>query len=668
MNDQQPHKSQVNTSAGDAFSPQGSHGSTESSPQTCIPAPAKPVLQVSKLDKCYFVLPQEGKAAKLFVDRKLPLPQVQVVHNEEFTSEYFVALHKLVAAPGPSWPAGTPNYMGARIPLQHTGLKMERWRYHLIGYDDSKKDILQLAEYGFPLGLANDPSPTLVSSLSNHGSAYNFYPWWDEFLAKGVENCDLVGGFGSSPFPEAHISPLMTAVKKPSSRRCVFDATYGDSSLNNSTPTELYIGQPMEFAFPRIEDFRQLILKCGRGCWIWKRHTARYFLQLPLDPVEFPLVSFIWRMELFFFIKLMFGLRNSGYQAQRLSEAIAWIHQRLGLETDLEELFNSLVYVDDFGGCEETEARAIQSSKALHDLLEDLGLEESLKREHPPSTSMPFLGVNFDTVRLEMSIPAEKLEEVREEVSLWENKTKATKKTLQQFLGKLFWVSRCVKFSRPFMGRLLGQLKSMHRLPYNKKVALSDPCKLDIKWWARFLRRFNGVEMMINDDPILLTLEELAEVGAHVNCGDAQMMGGGSYYGDEYWSRPFPRWLQDPQIFIHLKEFWIVLVSAWIWGEKWRGKLVYIFSDNDAVIESLEKEKPKDTKMQELLREFLYVVCVKGFTPAFRKIGSKPNHEADFMSRVHNHYDIQDYARKHNLPLRNRVEAPDNLFELHSNW
>ena len=116
MNDQQPHKSQVNTSAGDAFSPQGSHGSTESSPQTCIPAPAKPVLQVSKLDKCYFVLPQEGKAAKLFVDRKLPLPQVKVVHNEVFTSEYFVALHKLVAAPGPSWPAGTPNYMGARIP------------------------------------------------------------------------------------------------------------------------------------------------------------------------------------------------------------------------------------------------------------------------------------------------------------------------------------------------------------------------------------------------------------------------------------------------------------------------------------------------------------------------------------------------------------------------
>ena len=159
---------------------------------------------------------------------------------------------------------------------------------------------------------------------------------------------------------------------------------------------------------------------------------------------------------------------------------------------------------------------------------------------------MPFLGVNFDTVRREMSIPPEKLTEVQEEVSLWERKTTGTKKTLQQLLGKLFWVSKCVKFSRPFMGRLLGQLKTMHHLSNNKKVPLSDSCRLDIKWWNRFLRRFNGVEMMIPDDPLLLALEDLVEVGAHVNCGDAQMMGGGSYYGDEYWSRPFPRWLQDP--------------------------------------------------------------------------------------------------------------------------
>ena len=215
---------------------------------------------------------------------------------------------------------------------------------------------------------------------------------------------------------------------------------------------------------------------------------------------------------------------------------------------------------------------------------------------------------------------------------------------------------------------MLGLLKTMHHLPNNKKVPLTEDCQLDLKWWGRFLRRFNGVELMIHDDPLLLTLEDLVEIDANVNCGDAQMLGGGSYYRGEYWSRPFPSWLQDSQVFIHLKEFYVVLVSAWLWGDSWRGKLIYIFSDNDSVVETLLKEKPKDTRMQELLREFLYIVCVKGFTPVFRKIGTKANMEADYMSRVHNYEDIQAYAVKHKLPLRRPVEVPDHFFRLHSNW
>ena len=96
--------------------------------------------------------------------------------------------------------------------------------------------------------------------------------------------------------------------------------------------------------------------------------------------------------------------------------------------------------------------------------------------------------------------------------------------------------------------------------------------------------------------------------------------------------------------------------------------MIYIFCDNDAVVETLMKEKPKDTRMQELLREFLYIVCVKGFKPVFRKIGSKANYEADFISRVHNYEDIHTYSVKHRLPIRKPVEAADHLFRLHSNW
>ena len=602
--------------------------------------PAEPLLRTNTLSEVAVQLP----GGIVFKDRSLPQAKHVPNLNEQFTVDYFVALSSMASSRGHSWPAGTPNYCGARIPLAHSKLNIHRWRHHLIGY--SEPEIAWYLEFGFPLGLQEDPPPVLVPAQANHGSSYQYYPHIDKFIETGVDKCDLVGPFAVAPFLKIHVSPLMTAPKKPQSRRPVFDATFGDHSLNNNTPSDHYLGQPMEYAYPRIEDFKRLVLKRGEGCYIWKRDLSRFFLQIPLCPVDYPKVVFVWRQVFFFFAGLMFGLRNSGYQGQRVTNAVTWIHQRLGLETDLEEKFSSINYSDDIGGAETTEERAGASFLALSDLLLDLGLEESIDKAHPPSTKMPYLGVEFDTICMTMSIPPEKLQEVRSEVRLWLKKTTTTRRTLQTLLGKLFWVSRCLKHSRCFMGRLLGQLKLTNSVPENKKVKLSSDCIADIQWWDRYLSRFNGVEILYPSDPVLMSLDQLLDSSIPVNCGDAQMMGGGSYFGMEYWSRPFPRWLQDTKVPIHLKEFWVVLASAWLWGELWRGKIVHIFSDSDPVVDVLTYEKPKDANMQELLREFLFIVCTRGFTPVFRKIGTKENSVADFISRVHHKSETENFSRK----------------------
>ena len=627
-----------------------------------VPAPAKPLLRPSTLQDTCFVLP----GYQVFIDKILPPISVELQQSKAFPLDYFMGLHTIVSTPTVLYPAYTPNYCGARIPLQHTGLNIQRWRYHLVGYEESS--IVQFLEYGFPLGLTEDPPPRLVSTLRNHGSSYQYYPYLDEFLSTGLERCELAGPCTVPPFSEVHVSPLMTAVKKPAGRRAVFDATFGEQSLNNCTPAGVYLSQPFTYDFPRIEDFKRFVLECGRGCFIWKRDLSRYYLQLPLDPAEYPRVCFVWRNLMFFFCALMFGLRHAGLQGQKVTTAVTWIHRRLGLETEIEELFNSLNYSDDIGGCEKTLERATKSYDALGSLLVDLGLVESTSKAHPPATSMPYLGILFDTEKMKMSIPPEKISEVREEVSLWMRKSAASKRSLQKLLGKLFWVSRCVRFSRGFMGRLLSQLQEMHSLPDHKKVKLSPGSTEDIKWWSRYLRRFNGVEMLYPSDPLYLSLDQLLDTDALVNCGDAQMQGGGAYFASQYWSRPFPVWLQDPNIPIHLKEFWTVVVSGWLWGDQWRGKMIYIFSDNDAVVEVLEKEKPRDPKMLELLHEFLYIVCTRQFTPIFRKIGTKENAVADFISRCHDDSEIAAYFERKNLPMRNPVSAPEHFFTLRSNW
>ena len=169
-------------------------------------------------------------------------------------------------------------------------------------------------EFGFPIGLSN--SPELESSNRNHGSAYMWYDHVDKFICGEVKEGGVTGPYARAPWWNTTISPLMTAHKKVRSRRTVFDATFGDKSLNNSTPSDTYLGLPCSYTFPKIEDYKQMILNSGRNAYMWKRDLSRFFLQLPLDPTEYDHVGLLWRGLFFFFVCLASGCVILDYRAR----------------------------------------------------------------------------------------------------------------------------------------------------------------------------------------------------------------------------------------------------------------------------------------------------------------------------------------------------------------
>ena len=111
-----------------------------------------------------------------------------------------------------------------------------------------------------------------------------------------------------------------------------------------------------------------------------------------------------------------------------------------------------------------------------------------------------------------------------------------------------------------------------------------------------------------------------------------------------------------------------MLASALLWGERWTGSIVYIFCDNDAVVDSLLYERPRDQELLNMLREFSYLVCTRKFTPCFRKIGTKENFEADFISRCHDPSATEKFYLNKGLEPKKLVEVPNQFFKLGSNW
>ena len=84
--------------------------------------------------------------------------------------------------------------------------------------------------------------------------------------------------------------------------------------------------------------------------------------------------------------------------------------------------------------------RAMAAYQKLSLLLTDLGLEESVKNAEPPTTCITYLGVQFDSVMLTMSVALEKVTEIKAEIGLWVRKTTITRSVPHSLLRKLFWI------------------------------------------------------------------------------------------------------------------------------------------------------------------------------------------------------------------------------------
>ena len=64
---------------------------------------------------------------------------------------------------------------------------------------------------------------------------------------------------------------------------------------------------------------------------------------------------------------------------------------------------------------------------------------------------MIFLGVLYDTVAMTISVPEDKLEEIKSLIRTWLSKPDATVLELQSLIGKLSYVCSCIRPGRLFM-------------------------------------------------------------------------------------------------------------------------------------------------------------------------------------------------------------------------
>ena len=114
------------------------------------------------------------------------------------------------------------------------------------------------------------------------------------------------------------------------------------------------------------------------------------------------------------------------------------------------------------------------------------------------STVIAFLGVELDTVALEIRLAADDLKRLEDLLKEWRGRKAGKKQDLLSLIGSLYHASKAVRQGRTFLHRLINLSIAVKHM--DNFVHLNISGQSDIQWWWGFTESWNGVSMLFRQD------------------------------------------------------------------------------------------------------------------------------------------------------------------------
>ena len=348
-------------------------------------------------------------------------------------------------------------------------------------------------------------------------------------------------------------------------------------------------GAPYKLHLPTPLDLAHLMVRHGRGCFLFKLDLARAYRQLPTDPWDWPLLGIAWDGKTFFDKSIPFGVRHGAMVCQRVTEAVIHVAKKEA-DTDAEG------YIDDTAAVTPPSLPVAEKQyQHFHSVVSDLGLTAAPAKCIAPCTRLSWVGVTFDSVEFRMFIDQQKISETLDLCRLVLELPTIKKRFLQSLLGKLNHATKLTPHARIFLNRGFALLRTISD---TAPVAVDPGFKEDLKWFICFLNQYNGQALIRSLVDPTVTVEV-----------DACLLGGGGVSDPlGYFYYMFPQHLLDLALHISALECFNVLVSLRLWKSQLSGLTVRINCDNQATVSALKSGKSACSTMVDILRE-TWVIC-----------------------------------------------------------
>lgn len=240
-----------------------------------------------------------------------------------------------------------------------------------------------------------------------------------------------------------------------------------------------------------------------------------------------------------------------------------------------------------------------------------------------PSTILTFLGLQLDSLRQEIRLPPEKLQDLLQELACWASRRSTTKRELLSLIGKLSFAARAVPAGRLFLRRLIMLSTSATSLHHH--IRLNTDARADIAWWRAFLPSWNGTAKFVS--PLATAAPDI-----ELYTDAAGTLGCGAYYQGAWFHYAWQPHQRSHSI--QWKELFAIVAAALTWGADWAGKKIKFFCDNQAIVLAWEARRCKQPHIMALLRTLFMAAATLNYHIVLTHLPGRTNTIADALSRT----------------------------------
>ena len=300
-----------------------------------------------------------------------------------------------------------------------------------------------------------------------------------------------------------------------------------------------------------------------------------------------------------------------------------------------------LVYVDDYCCLAPTEQSAWFYLGTLRSLLTLVKLPEEPSKAQNVSTTVRYLGIDYDGVAHTATLPKPKRDLYVRYLKYFLASRRVLKSHLDSMVHRLRHAASVLRAGKPFFLNLLNTLRGCH----HQYVKLSKQNKEDIIWWIHILEHVQP--KVIIGPSHWSSLEDLNIYT------DASKQGYGAFYNGRYFNGEFTKTekaaFETFEITINEFELLIVVFAISTWAPLLAGKRITFHCDNSASVASITNEKSRIAVRIAMLRHLYAIAILHSIDLRCLWIGTKANVIADSLSRFAMSLFLKITKNKYNL-------------------